>query len=51
MKMTTKGWDLLVKWRDGSKSWLPLCDLEESNPLDVVDYGLANKISKQPVFA
>ena len=50
-KMTTKGWDLLVKWRDGSKSWLPLCDLKESNPLDVAEYALANKITKEPAFA
>ena len=50
-KITTKGWDLLVKWRDGSKSWLPLCDLKESNPLDVAEYALANNISKEPAFA
>ena len=49
-KITTKGWDLLVKWRDSSKSWLPLHDLKESNPLDVAEYALAKKISKEPAF-
>ena len=47
----TKGWDFLVKWRDGSKSWLPLCDHKESNLIDVAEYALANKITKEPAFA
>ena len=24
---TTKGWQLLVEWKDGSSDWLPLVDL------------------------
>jgi hypothetical protein len=29
---TTVGWELLVQWRDGSTSWLPLKDLKNSFP-------------------
>ena len=50
-RITTKGWDFLAKWRDGSESWIPLCDLKESNPIEVAEYALANKISKEPAFA
>ena len=33
MRKTTVGWKLLVKWADGSKSWIPLKDLKESHPI------------------
>jgi hypothetical protein len=49
--MTTKGWKLLVEWKDGSADWLPLKDLKESYPVQVADYAVANKIAEQPAFA
>jgi hypothetical protein len=48
---TTKGWDLLVEWKDGSVSWIPLKDLKESNPVEVAEYAVANKIENEPAFA
>jgi hypothetical protein len=30
---TTRGWKLLVTWKDGSTSWVPLKDLKESFPV------------------
>eukprot|EP00957_Ditylum_brightwellii_P079080 6014299-Ditylum_brightwellii.AAC.1 len=33
---TTQGWRLLVCWADGSKSWIPLKDMKESHPIEVV---------------
>jgi hypothetical protein len=50
-RMTTKGWKLLVKWKDGSMDWLPLKDLKESYPVQVAEYAVANKIAEQPAFA
>jgi hypothetical protein len=50
-KHTTKGWELQVEWRDGSMSWVPLKDLKESNPIEVAEYAVANKISEEPAFA
>ena len=35
MQKTTKGWKLLVIWKDQSKTWIPLKDLKESNPVEV----------------
>jgi hypothetical protein len=50
-KRTTKGWQLLVEWKDGSVSWIPLKDLKETNPVEVAEYAIANKIEKEPAFA
>eukprot|EP00978_Attheya_sp_CCMP212_P037774 scaffold181272_cov24-Attheya_sp.AAC.2 len=33
LRRTTKGWKLLVKWKDVSSDWLPLADLKESDPV------------------
>ena len=49
-KHTTKGWQLCVTWKDGSSSWEPLKDLKESNPVQVSEYALINKISDEPAF-
>ena len=49
-RRTTKGWQLLVQWKVGSTSWTPLKDLKESNPVEVVEYAVANKIANEPAF-
>jgi Reverse transcriptase (RNA-dependent DNA polymerase) len=51
MKITTRGWDLQVEWKDGTTDWIPLKDLKESNPIEVAEYAVANKISEEPAFA
>jgi hypothetical protein len=50
-RMTTKGWKLLVEWKDGTTDWLPLKDLKESYPAQVAEYAVTNKIAEQPAFA
>ena len=45
-QVTTKGWDLLVTWEDGSTTWVPLKDLRESNPVEVAEYA----VYLQPVY-
>ena len=50
-RRTTKGWKLLVSWKDGSSNWIPLKDLKESNPVEVAEYALVNKILEEPAFA
>ncbi len=50
-RITTQGWDLQVEWRDGSTTWVPLSELKESNPIEVAEYTVANKIAKEPAFA
>jgi hypothetical protein len=41
IRQTTCGWQLLVKWKDSSKQWVPLSFLKESNPVDVAEYAKA----------
>ena len=50
-KPTTKGWELLVSWKDGSSSWVKLKDLKNSNPVEVAEYAVANRIQDEPAFA
>jgi hypothetical protein len=50
-KLTTKGWKLCVKWKDGSTSWEALKDLKESNPVEVAEYAVSAKLVSEPAFA
>ena len=49
-KITTRGWKLLVEWKDGSIDWVPLKDLKASNPIELAEYAIANNISEEPAF-
>ena len=49
-KRTTKGWRLLVEWKDGSSSWVPLTDLKDAYPVQVADYAVANNLTTEPAF-
>ena len=51
LRKTTKGWDFLCLWKDGSSTWAPLKDLKESNPVDVAEYVVGNRISEEAAFA
>jgi hypothetical protein len=47
---TTKGWYLLVEWRDESTSWISLSELKSSNPIKTAEYAFANQIIDEPTF-
>ena len=49
-KIMTKGWWLLVMWKDQSTSWVPLKDLKASNPVELAEYAVANHIAEEPAF-
>ena len=49
-RKTTKGWSLLVNWKDKSSSWVALKDLKESHPVQVAEYAEGNKITDEPAF-
>ena len=51
LKPTTKGWRFRVRWKDGTHCWLPLKDLKESNPLEVINYATGHQLLKEPAFA
>ena len=50
-RVTTDGWELLVRFKDASEQWLPLRLLKETNPVDVADFSVAAGISDEPAFA
>lgn len=50
-KITTVGWSLRVRWKDGSHDWVPLKDLKESYPVQVAEYAKAAGIEEEPAFA
>ena len=49
-KRTTRGWKILVEWKDGSVDWVTLKDLKHSNPVEMSEYAVANEISYEPAF-
>jgi len=49
-KITTQGWKLQVEWKDGSSSWVKLKDLKESNPVEVAEYAVTNRLVEEPAF-
>jgi len=49
-KRTTKGWDIQIKWKDGSYNWLPLSSVKESYPIQLSEYANAHKLQHEPAF-
>ena len=50
-KETTKGWELLIRWKDGGTDWVALKDVKESYPVQVAEYTVLARISEEPAFA
>ena len=49
-KTTTRGWSLLVSWKDGSSNWMLLKELKDSYPVQIAEHAMANKIANEPAF-
>ena len=43
--ITTKGWNIQIKWKDGSVSWHPMSTVKSSNPIKLAEYSVSNKLS------
>ena len=48
--ITTKGWKIKIKWKDGNVDWLPMGQVKNSNPIELAEYAVASKIDKEPAF-
>ena len=48
---TTKGWEILIKWKDGSTNSVTLKDVKESYPVQVAEFVISNHIAEEPAFA
>jgi len=50
-RLTTKGWDFCVEWKDGTFTWVPLKDLKNSHPIECAEYAVMAGIQDEPAFA
>lgn len=50
-KPTTKGWEILVRWKDCAETWTPLKDMKDSFPIQMAEYAVMHKLESQPAFA
>ena len=48
---TTAGWEMLVKWKDRSTTWVSLKDMKKSYPVQVAEYCVHSRISAEPEFS
>jgi hypothetical protein len=51
MQKRTQGWKLLIKWANGSESWIALKDMTESHPIEMAEFARARNIVDEPAFA
>jgi hypothetical protein len=50
-KETTKGWETLVQWKNGSTTWVALKDMKDEYPVQLADYATQRRIAGEPAFA
>lgn len=50
-RITTKGWEIYLKWTDGSTDWVALKDLKNTYPVELAEYAVRKKIHHMPAFA
>jgi hypothetical protein len=48
---TTMGWEVLVKWKDDSTTWIALKDMKESYPVQLAEYAVQAHMAEEPAFA
>ena len=48
---TTKGWDMIIQYKDGSTTGVALKDMKESYPFQVSEYAVLTRIQEEPAFA
>ena len=49
-KRTTLGWGILVEWKGGYSSCIPLKYLKASNPVEIAEYAAGNRLDVEPAF-
>ena len=50
-KRTTRGWEICVRWKDGSHEWIALKDVKQSYPIELAEYAIMKGIQDEPAFA
>ena len=47
---TTKGWEVLIQWKDGSSTWEAMKDVKDCYPVQLAEYATAQNLSQKPAF-
>ena len=50
VKVTTKGWDVLVQYKDVSEILILLKYARKPNPLEIVEYNVSKELSGEPAL-
>ena len=50
VRRSTAGWEICVKWKNGSTSWEKLSDLKECYPAELAMYAVKCEIDHEPAF-
>ena len=48
---TTKGFQILCQWKDGSTTWSKMKDVKDSYPVQLAEFAMQNGIADEPAFA
>ena len=48
---TTKGWEILIQWKDSSTTWESMKYVKKLYPLQIAEYYHQIRISQEPTFA
>mmetsp|Transcript_4573 Transcript_4573/g.7098 ORF Transcript_4573/g.7098 Transcript_4573/m.7098 type:complete len:164 (-) Transcript_4573:1972-2463(-) len=48
---TTKGWEILIQWKDGSTTWNKLKNVEDLYPVQLAEFAVQTNVSEEPAFA
>ena len=49
-KQTTRGWQVLVEWKDETTTWMDLKDIKEANLVELAEYVVSSRIDDKPAF-
>ena len=49
-KVTTRGWEILIKLKNGEMQWVPMKDVKHSNAVELAEFAVANRIADEPAF-
>ena len=50
-RITSKGWEIQVQWKDRCRTWVPMIDIKESYPVELAEYTTVKQIYEEPAFA
>ena len=51
LRKTTQGWSFLVRWKDGTESWVKLVELKDSYAVEVAVFAKSRSLVSEPAFA